>query len=230
MSTSILKYFRRDLTLPNPSGPLSKVVPPDGIKAANEEVRKTMKCAKLAVGDTRDNSNQQSLSRGPYERFTPEEKALIGKRAAECGVAAATRYCSKRYHGRLVKESSVRTWRNKYRNELELKRKAKEEESPVVEKLVDKKRGRPFLLGDELDQQVRAYLLNLRESATVVNTAIAIGCAQGLVKHYDSNLLECNGGSIVLTKSWAKSLLQRMGFVKGEQVVKVKCLQQIFKF
>ena len=71
---------------------------------------------------------------------------------------------------------------------MELKTiKAKEGENAAVEKLVDKKRGRPFLLGDELDWQVQTYLLDFRESATVVNTAIVIGCAQGLPKHYDSN-------------------------------------------
>ena len=59
-------------------------------------------------------------------------------------------------------------------------------------------------------------MLDFREGATVVNTAIAIGCAQGLVKLYDSNLLECNGGPIVLKRSWAKSLLQWMGFVKRQ--------------
>ena len=153
-------------------------------------------------------------SRGPYERFTLEEKAQIGKRAAEYGVAATSRYCSKHYHGRLVKESTVRTWRNKYLSELKTSRKSKEGEDAVVKKLVEKKRGCPFLLGEELDKQVQAYLSDFREGATVVNTAIAIDCAQGLVKHYDSNLLECNDGPIVLTKSWAKSLLQRMGFVK----------------
>ena len=109
---------------------------------------------------------------------------------------------------------AVRTWRNKYLSELKTKRKSKEGEDAVVEKLVEKKQGRPFLLGEELDKQVQAYLSDFRKGAMVVNTTIAIGCAQGLVKHYDCNLLECNGGPIVLTKSWAKSLLQRMGFVK----------------
>ena len=34
------------------------------------------------------------------------------------------------------------------------------------------------------------------------------------MKSYDSNLLECNGGHISLTKNWAKYLMERMGFVK----------------
>ena len=47
-------------------------------------------------------------------------------------------------------------WRNKYLAELK-SIKAKESENEVVEKLVDKKQGHPFLLGDELDRQVQAY-------------------------------------------------------------------------
>ena len=33
-------------------------------------------------------------------------------------------------------------------------------------------------------------------------------------KNHDSNLLALNGGHIALTKSWGKSLLKRMGFVR----------------
>lgn len=50
-----------------------------------------------------------------------KEKAQIAKRAAEHGVATTAWYCSKCYHGPVVKESSVRTWRNKYLSELKTK-------------------------------------------------------------------------------------------------------------
>ena len=40
------------------------------------------------------------------------------------------------------------------------------------------------------------------------------GVEEGIVKNADSNLLAINGGHIVLTKSWAKSLLSRMGFIE----------------
>ena len=71
--------------------------------------------------------------------------------------------------------------------------------------IVNKKRGRPVLLGCDLDRQVRAYLTALRSNGAVVNTAIAIACAEGIIKNVDSNLLECNGGHIRLTESWATS-------------------------
>ena len=55
-----------------------------------------------------------------------------------------------------------------------------------------------------------------------LSTAIAIACAQGVIKAHDSNLLECNGGHISLTKSWAKYLLNRIGFVKQRASTKSK--------
>ena len=70
--------------------------------------------------------------------------------------------------------------------------------------------------------QVRAYLTALRANGAVVNTAIAIGCAEGIVKSNDSNLLASNGGHIILLKHWAKHLLSRMGFVKRRASTKAK--------
>ena len=78
----------------------------------------------------------------------------------------------------------------------------------VVRELVDGKRGRPLLLGSELDQQVQAYVNTLRLNGGVVNTAIVIATGEGIVKDHDSNLLCENGGHITLTKDWAKYLLE----------------------
>ena len=66
----------------------------------------------------------------------------------------------------------------------------------MVTSLPEKRRGRPLL---ELDKQVRAYVTNLRDNGAVVNTAIAVSCAEGIVKYKDSNLLQANGGHIALT-------------------------------
>ena len=88
--------------------------------------------------------------------------------------------------------------------------------------LPSKRRGRPFLLGEEVEMQVRAYLKALCANGAVVNTAIAIGCAEGIIRNKDSNLLAANGGHIALTKSWAKDLLDRIGFVKWRASTKAK--------
>ena len=83
-----------------------------------------------------------------------------------------------------------------------------------VDQLPAKKRGRPFLLGEDLGRQVRTYLTDLRANGSLVNTAIALGVAEGIVKNEDSNLLATNGGHVVLTKHWAKRAANKNGLCK----------------
>lgn len=74
------------------------------------------------------------------------------------------------------------------------------------------KKGRPLLIGNEVVKQVQAYIKDLRRCQATVNTAIVISAAEVIVKDRDANLLSCNGGTIELTRDWAKHLMKRMGF------------------
>ena len=47
----------------------------------------------------------------------------------------------------------------------------------LVDRLPQRKLGRPLLLGETLDQQVQAYLSMLGDSGGVINTSIAIAAA-----------------------------------------------------
>ena len=78
------------------------------------------------------------------------------------------------------------------------------------------------MLGHELDRQVQAHLISLREVGGIVNTSIAIAAATGIIRRHDSKLLAGNGGHITLTKHWAQYLLQRMGYVKRKATSKAK--------
>ena len=49
-----------------------------------------------------------------------------------------------------------------------------------------------------------------------------MGCAEGLVKSHDSNLLQANGGQIAITKLWAQIFLLQMGYVKRKATTKAK--------
>ena len=113
----------------------------------------------------------------------------------EHGVASTVRYYVVKFPD-LLKESSVHMWRNTYITELE-KKKRESKDDLTINKLPEKKRGRPYLLGEKLEMQVRAYLQTLRANGAVVNTSIAIGCGEGIVMNEDINLLACNGGHIV---------------------------------
>ena len=112
-----------------------------------------------------------------------------------------------------LKESSVWTWKNVYTKEKQRLRK-EGKNSTTIEELPSKIRGRPYLLGDDMEMQVRACLPVLSANSAVVNTAIAIGCVEGIVQNKDGHLLAVTGGHIALTKSWSKHLLHCMGSTK----------------
>ena len=92
-------------------------------------------------------------------------------------------------------------------------RKRKGEELDITE-LQSKKVGCPLLLGEDIDKQVQAYLMKLRDVGGVVNGTIARASAKGIIRMTNPKLLTINGGHVVLTKKWSKYLLKRMGFVK----------------
>ena len=94
-----------DDNLPSPTGHLSSSVSPVTIKAANEAARES------ALTPT-------SKSRGTYAKYTPVQQAMIGEYASIHGNLAAVRYFTKKL-GVEVKEGSVRTWKVKYRAEIE---------------------------------------------------------------------------------------------------------------
>ena len=214
----LLKYFKRKETpLPNPNGSLVEDVPSTSIAMANREVKPLL-----------ENASSSGINkRGSYQNFTGEEKAKIVKRASEMGVTGSIRYFAKNeFVGRPLKESTVRTWMNQYRRQLKLKASGSE---ATVESLDQKRRGRPFLLGEELDRQVQAYIKRLRENGAVINTAIVMAVAEGIVMGHDSNLLKANGGHIACNKNWAKSVLSRLGYVKRRASTKMKVLPQDFE-
>ena len=197
---------RSGTPLPDDHGPLSKVVPSQAIATANEEV-------KAAV----DAEPGQKRTRGPYSVFSPEEKAEIRKRASQHGIAAAIRhFAMKGFRFSDVKESSVRTWKKKY---LSVVKAEKDGSTCRITKLPSARRGRPLLLGRFLDTQVQMYL-QLRENGAVVNSAIALACARGVVKIYES---------FVSGERWAPCAYKRLGkrFATPDGFRQEKCLSGV---
>ena len=145
-----------------------------------------------------------------YTHFTPEQRAKIGKYAAEYGNTASVRHFSKEFS--TLGESTVRLFRKGY--EAELRRKSLEHE---ISHLPKKKQGRPLTLGD-LDQYLRA----LRRAGAPVNARIVLAAAEGIVKATDRTMLIDNGGHIRLTLAWAYLTLKRMGFVQRKATTKTK--------
>ena len=58
------------------------------------------------------------------------------------------------------------------------------------------------------------YTSELREVSSIINSTVVMAKATGITKDHNSGLLAERWGSISITKTWAKSLLNRMGWVK----------------
>ena len=101
-----------------------------------------------------------------------------------------------------------------------------ENEAPNVTSLPTKPQGRPLMLGKVLDTAVQDYVTTIRAVGGVVNTSICMAAAEGIVAARDQGLLAQHGGHIELTKTWARSLLTRMGMLKGNAQMLVKLLSQ----
>ena len=97
---ALLKYFSlkheqrgKRSGLPDPQGPLCKIVPSASIEEANEQVKLELKekCGK---------------ARAPYMVATPEQKAKVGKYVVENGTTNAICIFSRKLPN--LKESTVR--------------------------------------------------------------------------------------------------------------------------
>ena len=64
-----------------------------------------------------------------------------------------------------------------------------------------------MLIGEELYDQVKEYVRELRREGIVINSDVVIAVGTGIVMNSDANLLLANGGHIDLTKHWVKYLL-----------------------
>ena len=60
-----------------------------------------------------------------------------------------------------------------------------------------------MIIGENLDKQVREYLLETRRWGGPVNTMVEIAAGTGIVMSHDPSLL-IGDNSIMLTKDWAK--------------------------
>ena len=166
-----------------------------------------------SANDSVSNCHVKSTDRQKYSAYSAEERAQIGKYAAENGPTRASKYFSKILK-KNVPEPTARRFRAEYVKKLEELSKNTNGSPVVLKALPTKARGRPLLLGPDLDSAVKEYVESTRKVGGVVNTTLVMAGAEGIVAARDRSLLVANGGHIEITKAWAASLLQRMGYVK----------------
>ena len=76
---------------------------------------------------------------------------------------------------------------------------------------------------------MKSYVHAVHEAGGPVTTTIVLSAGRAVVNHYDPHLLSINGGPLVLTATWAKSLPYRMCYVKRKGCTEKKIQVQYFE-
>jgi len=95
-----------------------------------------------------------------------------------------------------VNESTARRLKSEYLQQLKEKRQSGK--MPVITDLVTKEKEKPLMLGIEMDRAVQAS--STRAAGGVVNTAIVMGAAEGIISARDVSKLVSYGGHINISK------------------------------
>ena len=107
------------------------------------------------------------------------------------GVSAATRLFSRKLNVKLS-ETTVRSIRDRYLEELKQRRRAGDDE--FVDSFPEKRRGRSLLLGNNLDEKLQLYVRKVREGCGVVSSKIVMAAARDMLLACDRNKLAEYGG------------------------------------
>ena len=96
--------------------------------------------------------------------------------------------------GRKVSQSSIHSFKWAYLKSMKENRGDSSDED--IAELPHKKRGRPFLLGKDIDEQVQLYLHKIQENGGVITASVAVSAAKGIMKSCDVTQLAEFGGHI----------------------------------
>ena len=154
-------------------------------------------------------------------RYSPRERAQIGKYVMEHGVSVTARTFSRKLKVQLS-ETTVRSIRDGYLKELKQQRQTDDLEQ--LQRFPERPHGRPLLLGRNLDQKLQLYIRRVREGGGVISSKIVLAAARGIILSYDRSKLAENGRNIHLNRHWAYSFLRQMNFVQ----TKATANKQIF--
>jgi len=162
----ITSYFKPTKLSALPSGMLQST-----IDCVNRELK-----AISSAAHSRDGVGKKT--RGEYIKLD-EERATVGEYAAKHGIAAVIRHFKVNKHFPTLKEASVRGWKNAYMQVVpnqSTDRKRGGDPLAITE-LPQKRCGRPFLLGEELEEEVKLFIKFSCADGTVVNTETVMGTA-----------------------------------------------------
>ena len=149
--------------------------------------------------------SKKRKTRGKYERYTPEQRAGIGKYALENGNESARRHFLSTFP--CLSESTIRNFKKAYIESMKYQQK-KIHPQPVTA-IPAKPRGRPPILLD-LDGKLIDFLKAIRLKGGVINIHVVRAAAKALIESNPTSsqqLLRFD-----MPRSWVHSLYKRIGY------------------
>ena len=156
-------------------------------------------------------SQQSAKKRKRYTNFSDTDRAEIGRYAAEYENATAQWHFKAKFPD--LGGSTVRSFKTKYLATIA--------RGETVSKIPSKKTGRPLTLG-EMDGDVQNYVKSLRATGTPILVPIVLAAAEGIVRAMNRTLLAEHGDSVDLNRSWAVSLVSRIGYTRRKATTQAK--------
>ena len=75
-----------------------------------------------------------------------------------------------------------------------------------------------ILVGQKLVKTIQGFIRETRKAGGVINTSVIVAMAMGIIiTSKDLSLVHENGGHLVITSSWAKSILKRIGLCEKKE-------------
>ena len=145
--------------LPGLSDPNNAATPTEGnsCEAANKEIVSVVR-----------KSSASCSKRGPYARYSPEERFAMAKYASLHGLAAASRHFSEKF-GSNVNYTTVQSMVAQYKKNL-----GKFSDPAGLESLPHEPRGRSTALPSDIDDLVCRHLRTIRSVGGVISRRITI--------------------------------------------------------
>ena len=138
------------------------------------------------------------LGRKKYAKWTPQQRAEIGRYASTHGVTAAVRHYQGKYPQ--LKKQTVFEFKASYE-------KQRKDTGKEVHKLATKKRGRPKLLPEKVMEKTVTLIKALRLKGAPANVNVINAVAKGIVIANDRTLLIEHGGYLSFSKQWGRNIL-----------------------
>ena len=137
-------------------------------------------------------------------KYSDEDRYTIAKYAKDNSASQAAKFFNNKYP--TINESTVRTFVKKYDKNIKV---AKACGCSPDRKLKTLMHGRPLMVGPIIDEIVRKFMVSLYGKGGHVTRSIAATTVMVLLSRTDDDESVKN---MVVTTTWGKSLLQRIGF------------------